>query len=172
MFKYETSVRKQQTRPTKFKLAYTQNASNRDKVEFGIKSCKKAKIYRKKSNDKFWNPCVYIILCISMICIYLMKQVNKWQPVELPTITSGFVKLYAKVKMAPETCQMVKKHYDKSNGNLWDIYGYMKMYICMIYMYLTKQVNRLKLVGLPTKTSDLAKLYTMDKIGAESCQMV
>ena len=46
------------------------------------------------------------------------------------------------------------------------------MYICMIYMYLTKQVNRLKLVGLPTKTSDLAKLYTMDKIGAESCQMV
>ena len=48
----------------------------------------------------------------------------------------------------------------------------MTMYICMIYMYLTKQVNRLKLVGLPTKTSDLAKLYTMDKIGAESCQMV
>ena len=46
------------------------------------------------------------------------------------------------------------------------------MYNCMIYMYLTKQVNRLKLVGLPTKTSDLAKLYTMDKIGTESCQMV
>ena len=42
----------------------------------------------------------------------------------------------------------------------------------MIYMYLTKQVNRLKLVGLPTKTSGLAKLYTMDKIGTESCQMV
>ena len=29
-----------------------------------------------------------------------------------------------------------------------------------------------KLVGLPTKTSDLAKLYTMDKIGIESCQIV
>ena len=42
----------------------------------------------------------------------------------------------------------------------------------MIYMYLTKQVNRLKLVRLPTKTSDLAKLYTIDKFGAESCQMV
>ena len=111
-------------------------------------------------------------MCISMICIYLMKQVNKWQPVELPTSTSGFVKLYAKVKMAPETCQMVKKNYDKSNGNFWDIYGYVKMYICMIYMYLTKQVNRLKLVGLRTKTSNLAKLYTMDKIGTESCQMV
>ena len=167
LFKYETSVRKQQTRPTKFKLAYAQNASNRDKVEFGIKSCKKAKIYRKKSNDKFWNPCVYIIMCISMICIYLMKQVNKWQPFELPTSTSGLVKLYAKVKMAPETCQMVKKHYDKSNGNLWDIYGYVKMYICMIYMYLTKQVNRLKLVGLPMKTSDLAKLYTVQWIKLE-----
>ena len=46
------------------------------------------------------------------------------------------------------------------------------MYVCMIYIYLTKQVNRLKLVGLPTKTSDLAKLYTMDKFGTESCQMV
>ena len=58
VFRYgiQTSVRKQQTRPTRFKLAYAQNASNRDKVGFGIKSCKKAKIYRKKSNDKFWNP--------------------------------------------------------------------------------------------------------------------
>ena len=74
--------------------------------------------------------------------------------------------------MAPKTCQMVRKHYDKSNGNFWDIYGYVKMYICMIYMYLTKQVNWLKLVRLLTKTSDLAKLYTIVKIGAESCQMV
>ena len=172
LFKYETAVGKLPTRPTTFKLAYSQNASNRDKVGFGIKSCKKAKIYRKKANYKFWNPYVYLIMCISMICIYLRKQVNKWQPVELPISTSGFVKLYAKVKMAPETCQMVRKHYDKSNGNFWDIYGYVKIYICMIYMYLTKQVNRLKLVRLPTKTSDLAKLYTIDKFGAESCQMV
>ena len=111
-------------------------------------------------------------MCISMICIYLRKQVNKWQPVELPTITSSFDKLYAKVKMAPETCQMGKKHYVKSNGNFWHIYRYLKMYICMIYMYLTKQVNKLKLVRLQTKTSDLAKLYTIDKFGAESCQMV
>ena len=70
VFKYETSVRKLPTRPTKFKLAYAQNARNRDKVEFGIKSCKKAKIYHKKSNDKFWNPYVYLIMCISMICIF------------------------------------------------------------------------------------------------------
>ena len=125
MFKYgvKTSVRKQPTRPTKFKLAYAQNTSSRDKIEFGIKSCKKAKIYHKKSNDKFWNPCTYIIMCISMVCIYLTKQVNKWQPVGLPTSTSGFVKLYAKVKMATKTYQMVKKHYDKSNGNFWYIYG-------------------------------------------------
>ena len=49
LFKYKTSVRKRQNRPTRFKPAYAQNASNRDKVGFGIKSCKKAKIYRKKS---------------------------------------------------------------------------------------------------------------------------
>ena len=46
------------------------------------------------------------------------------------------------------------------------------MYICMIYMYLTKQVNRLKLVRMQTRTSGLAKLYTIDKFGAESCPMV
>ena len=101
-----------------------------------------------------------------------MKQVNKWQPVGLPTSTSSFVKLYAKVKMATETGQMVKKHYVKSNGNFWYIYGYVKMYVCMIYMYLTKQVNKLQLVRLSTNTSVFAKLYTMDKIGTESCQMV
>ena len=74
--------------------------------------------------------------------------------------------------MATETCQMVKEHYDKSNGNFLYIYGYVKMYVCMIYMYLTKQVNWSKLVGLPTKTSNFDKTYTMDKIGTESCQMV
>ena len=170
--KIQTSVRKQQNRPMRFKLAYAQNASNRNKEGFGIKSCKKAKIYRKKSDDKFWNPYVYLIMCISMICIYSRKQVNKWQPVELPTITSVFDKLYAKGKMAPKTCQMGRKRYDKSNGNFWDTYGYVKMSISMIYIYLTKQVNRLKLINLQTTTSDLAKLYTMDKFGAESCPMV
>ena len=95
VFKYgmQTSVGKQQHRPIRFKLAYVQNASNKDKVGFGIKSCKKAKIYHKKSEDKFWNPYIYLIMCISMICIYLRKQVNKWQPVELPAITSSFDKI-------------------------------------------------------------------------------
>ena len=58
LFEYKTSVRKQRNRPTRFKLAYVQNASNRDKVGFGNKSCRKAKIYRKKLDDKFWNPYV------------------------------------------------------------------------------------------------------------------
>ena len=156
----------------RFKLVYAQNASNMNKEGFGIKSCKKAKIYRRKADDKFWNPYVFLIMCITMVCIYLRKLVNKWQPVELPTITSGFNILYAKGKMAPKTCQMGRKRYDKSNGNFWDTHGYVKMSICMIYIYLTKQVNRLKLVNLQTTTSDLAKLYTMDKFGAESCPMV
>ena len=59
LFKYKTSVGKQQHRPIRFKLAYVRNASNKDKVGFGIKSCKKAKIYHKKSDDKFWNPYMY-----------------------------------------------------------------------------------------------------------------
>ena len=96
VFRYgeQTSVRKQQTRPTKFKLAYAQNASSLDKAKFGIKSCKKAKIYHKKSNDKFWNPCTYIIMCSSVICIYLMKQVNKLQPVgcqQAPAVSLNYM---------------------------------------------------------------------------------
>ena len=53
LFKYETSVSKQPTRPTKFKLAYAQNASSLDKAEFGTKSCKKARICHKKSMINF-----------------------------------------------------------------------------------------------------------------------
>ena len=77
-----------------------------------------------------------------------------------------------KLKWPQETCQRGRKHYYKSNDNFWDIYGYVEMNICMIYMYLTKQVNRLKLIRMQTKTSDLAKLYTIDKFGVESCPMV
>ena len=83
---------------------------------------------------------------------------NKWQPVELPSITSGFDEIYAEVKMAPEICQRGRKHNDTSNDNFWYIYAYVKTYICIIHMYLTKQVNRLKLVRLQTRISDLAKL--------------
>ena len=104
--------------------------------------------------------------------IYLRNLVNTWQPVELPTIASGINKSYAKGKMTPKTCQMGRKRCDKSNGNFWNTYGYVITSICMICIYLTKQVSRLKLVNLQTTTSDLAKLYTMAKIGANSCPMV
>ena len=95
---------------------------------------------------------------------------DKWQPIELPSITSGSDEIYAKVKMAPEICQGVKNN-DKSNNNFWYIYAYVKTYICIIYMYLMKKVNRLKLVRLHTGISDLAKLYTIDKFGAKSSPM-
>ena len=117
--KIQTSIRKPPSRPMRFKLAYAQNASNRNKEGFGIKSCKKAKICRRKADDKFWNPYVFLIMCITMTCIYLRKLVNKRQPVELPTITNSINKLYAKGKMTPKTCQKGRKRCDKSNGNFW-----------------------------------------------------
>ena len=142
------------------------------KKDLALNHAKKAKICRRKADDKFWNPYVFLIMCITMTCIYLRKLVNKWQPVELPTITSGINKLYAKGKMTPKICQMGRKRCDKSNGNFWDTYGYVQISICTIYIYLTKQVSRLKLVNLQTTTSDLAKLYTMDKFDADSCPKV
>ena len=51
------------------------------------------------------------------------------------------------------------------------MYTYVKTYICMIYIYLTKQVNRLKLVRLHTRASDSAKIYTIDKFGTKSSPM-
>ena len=156
----------------RFKLAYVEKANNRNEEGFGMKSSKKAKICRRKANDKFWNPYVFLIMCIAMTCIYLRKLVNKWQSAEVPTITSCINKLYAKGKMTPKTYQMGRKRCDKSNGNFWNTYGYVITSICMICIYLTKQVSRLKLVNLQTTTSNLAKLYTKVKIGANSCPMV
>ena len=110
-------------------------------------------------------------MCIFMIYIYLRKQVSKWQPVAMPSITSGFNEIYEKVKMAPETCPRGRKHNNKSNNNFWYMYAYVKTYICMIYIYLTKQVNRLKLVRLHTRANDSAKIYTIDKFGTKSSPM-
>ena len=47
----------------------------------------------------------------------------------------------------------------------------MKTYICMICIYLTEQVNRLKLARLHTRASDSTKIYTIDKFGAKSSPM-
>ena len=101
-------VEKQPHRPSRFKLAYVENTLNKDKLGFGIESCKKAKNYHKKTEDRFWNPYVYIIMCIFMIYIYLRKQVSKWQPVAMPSITSGFNGIYKKVKMAQKHARGVE----------------------------------------------------------------
>ena len=119
MFRYgiQTVVEKQPHRPSRFKLAYVENTSNKDKLGFGIESYKKAKNYHKKTEDRFWNPCVYIIMCIFVIYTYIRKQVSKLQPIAMPSITSGFNEIYEKVKMAPETCPRGRKHDNKSNNN-------------------------------------------------------
>ena len=173
VFRYgiQTVVEKQPHRPSRFKLAYVENTRKKDKLGFGPKSCKKAKNYYKKTEGRFWNPYVYIIMCIFMIYIYLRKQVSKWQPVAVPSITSSFNEIYEKVKMAPETCPRGRKHNNKSNNNFWYMYAYVKTHICMICIYLTEQVNRLKLVRLHTRASDSAKIYTIDKFGTKSSPM-
>ena len=51
------------------------------------------------------------------------------------------------------------------------MYAYVKTYICMICIYLTEKVNRLKLARLHTSASDSAKIYTIDKFGTKSSQM-
>ena len=96
LFKYKTSEGKLPSRPKRFKLAYARKARNKDKEGFGPKSCKKAKNYYKKTEGRFWNPYVCIIMCIFMIYIYLRKQVSKWQHIAMPSITSGFNEIYKK----------------------------------------------------------------------------
>ena len=61
VFKYgmQTVVEKQQHRRSQFKLAYVENTRNKDKLGFGIKSCKKVKSYHKSAKDRFWNPYIY-----------------------------------------------------------------------------------------------------------------
>ena len=82
-----------------------------------MKSGKKAKDCYRKTNYAFWNPYMFINMCITMNLIYLRNLVNTWQPVELPSLASGIPKSYAKDKITPETCQMGRKRWDKSNGN-------------------------------------------------------
>ena len=156
----------------RFKLAYARKARNKDKEGFGPKSGKKARICYRKANNAFWNPYIFIIMCITMNHIYLRNLVNTWQPVELLSLASGITKSYAKDKITPETCQMGRKRCDKSNGNFWNAYGYVITAICIICLFSTKQVSRLKLVILQTTTSGSAKIYIMPKIGANSCPIV
>ena len=122
----------------RFKLAYARKARNKDKEGFGPKSGKKARICYRKANDAFWNPYIFIIMCITMNRIYLRNMVNTWQPVELPSLASGITKSYAKDKITPETCQMGRKRCDKSNGNFWNAYGYVITAICIICIFFNE----------------------------------
>ena len=77
---------------------------------------------------------------------------NKWQSVEVPSITSGFDEIYEKVEMAPETCQRGRKHNDKSNNNFWCMYAYVKRYICVICIYLTEHVDNFNIFSSREKS--------------------
>ena len=165
------SVKRLSSRPTRFKLAYAWNIKDKDREGFGMKSGKKAKDCSRETNYAFWNTYMFIIMCITVNLIYLRNLVNTWQPVELPSLASGILKSYAKDKITPETCKRDRKR-DNSNGNFWNAYEYVITAICIIGILLTKQVSRLKLVILQKTTSDSAKLYTMAKIGANSCPVV
>ena len=60
------SVRRLSSRPTRFKLAYARNIKDKDREGFGMKSGKKAKDCYRKTNYAFWNPYMFIIMCISL----------------------------------------------------------------------------------------------------------
>ena len=165
-------VKRLSSRSTRFKLAYAWNIKNKDREGFGMESGKKAKDCSRETNYAFWNAYMFIIMCITVNLIYLRNLVNTWQPVELPSLASGIPKSYAKDRITPETCHRGRKRWDKSNGNFWNAYEYVIMAICIIGIFLTKQVSRLKLVILQTTNNGSAKLYAMAKIGANSCPMV
>ena len=97
---------------------------------------------------------------------------NTWQPHELPSLANRIPESYVKVEITPETCHSDRKRWDKSNDNFWNAYEYVITVICIIGIFLTKQVSRLKLIILQTTNSSLAKVYTLAKIGANSCPMV
>ena len=97
---------------------------------------------------------------------------NTWQLHELPLLANRIPESYAKVEITPETCHRDRKCWDKSNDNFWNTYEYVIMVICIIGIFLTKQVSRLKLIILQTTNSSSAKVYTLAKIGANSCPMV
>ena len=165
-------VKRISSRPTRFKLAYSWNIKDKDKEGFGMKSGKKAKDCSTETNYANWNAYMFVIMYITGNLIYLRNLVNTWQPEELPSLASCIPKSYAKDKITPEICHRGRKRWDKSNGNFWNAYGYVITAICIIGIFLTKQVSRLKLVILQTTNNSSAKLYTMAKIGANSCPML
>ena len=158
--------------PTRFKLAYAWNIKDKDREGFGMKFGKKSKDCSRKTNYAFWNAYMFVIICIIGNLIYLRNLVNTRQPKELPSLASCIPESYAKDKITPETCHMGRKRWDKSNDNFWNAYEYVITAICIIGIFLTKQVSRLKLVILQATNNSSAKVYTLAKIDAHSCPMV
>ena len=160
------------SRPNWFKLAYAGNIKDKDREGFGMKSGKKAKNCSRKTNYAFWNAYMFVIICITLNLIYFRNLVNPWQPYELPSLANRIPESYAKVEITPETCHRDRKRWDKSNDNFWNAYEYVITAICIIGTFLTKQVSRLKWIILQTTNSSSAKVYTLAKIGTNSCPMV
>ena len=174
VFKHKKSipVKRLASRTKWFKLAYAWNIKDKDREGFGMKSGKKAKDCSRKTNYAFWNAYIFVIICITGNLIYLRNLVNTWQPHELPSLANRIPESYAKVEITPETCHRDRKRWDKSNNNFWNAYEYVITAICIIGIFLTKQVSRLKLVFLQTTNNSLDKLYTLAKIGTNSCPRV
>ena len=145
----------------RFKLAYARKARNKVKEVFGPKSCKKTKICYRKANYAFWNPYMFMIMCITMFRKYLRNLVNTWQSAEVPTLANRIPESYAKVEITPETCCRDRKRWDKSNKNFWNTYEYIITAIRLIGIFLTKQASRLKRITLQTTNSGSVKGYTL-----------
>ena len=115
-----------------------------------MKSGKKTKYCSRKTNYAFWNAYMFVIICITRNLIYFRNMVNTWQPHELPSLANRIPESYAKVEITPETCHRDRNSWDKSNDNFWNAYRYVITAICIIGIFLTKQVSRLKRIILQT----------------------
>ena len=162
------------SRPNRFKLAYARNSKDKDREGFGTKSGTKAKDCFWKTSYAFWNAYMCLIICITGNLIYFRNLVKTWQPYELPLLANRIPESYAKVEITPETCRRGRKRWDKSNKNFWNrpTYEYMITAIRLMGIFLTKQASRLKQITLQTTNSCSVKVYTLLKIGTNSCPMV
>ena len=111
-------------------------------------------------------------MCILMVYMYITKQVNKFKQVSLLKRTNGCVKICTLDKIGTNLCEKAKIRQNKPNGKFWNTYKYITMYIFVIYMYITKLVNKPKYVSLPKRANGFVKPYTLVKIGTELCQML
>ena len=119
-----------------------------------------------------WNTYIYLIICIIGNLRYVRNLVITWQSAEVPTFANRIPEIKEKVKIAPETCCKNRKRYDKSYKNFWNAYEYIITVIRLMSVLLTKQASGFKYLTLQTTNCCSFNLYTLVKIGANSCQMV